>query len=112
MVYSIYSVAMGIGVLVVIYALLTFEVMHRTAAAILGAAVILALNVVLRFADFRTLLEGIDLDTILLLMSMMIIVSVLSRTGAFDYLASTILSRFKTRPFALTAILSGFTAAV
>lgn len=112
MVHSAVSVGIGIGILVVIYVLLTFEILHRTAAAILGAAVVMILNIAMRFTDFRTLLEGIDLDTILLLMSMMIIVSALSRTGAFDYLASTILSRFKTRPFALTAILSGFTAAV
>lgn len=112
MVHSAVSVGIGIGILVVIYVLLTFEILHRTAAAILGAAVVMILNIGMRFTDFRTLLEGIDLDTILLLMSVMIIVSVLSRTGAFDYLASTILSRFKTRPFALTAILSGFTAAV
>ncbi|RLG86016.1 MAG: transporter [Thermoprotei archaeon] len=112
MVHSAVSVGIGIGVLVVIYVLLTFEILHRTAAAILGAAVVMILNIAMRFTDFRTLLEGIDLDTILLLMSMMIIVSALSRTGAFDYLASTILSRFKTKPFALTAILSGFTAAV
>jgi len=111
-VHSAVSVGIGIGILVVIYVLLTFEILHRTAAAILGAAVVMILNIAMRFTDFRTLLEGIDLDTILLLMSMMIIVSALSRTGAFDYLASTILSRFKTRPFALTAILSGFTAAV
>jgi len=111
-VHSAVSVGIGIGVLVVIYVLLTFEILHRTAAAILGAAVVMILNIAMRFTDFRTLLEGIDLDTILLLMSMMIIVSALSRTGAFDYLASTILSRFKTKPFALTAILSGFTAAV
>ena len=110
--YNIVNVAIGLGVLVLIYTLLSFEILHRTAAAILGATLIMLLDIVLRFTDFNTLLEGIDMDTILLLMSMMIIVSVLSRTGVFDYIASVILSRFKARPFMLIAILSGFTAVV
>ncbi len=92
--------------------LLTLEVMHRTSAALLTLAVVMVLNVLLRFTDFRDLLEGIDIDTILLLMCMMIIVGVLSKTGFFSYVASKILLRFYHNSIMLILILSGFTAAV
>ncbi|MCD6340758.1 MAG: ArsB/NhaD family transporter [Desulfurococcales archaeon] len=103
---------MGFGILAFLYVLLTLEVMHRTSAALLTLAVVMVLNVFLRFADFRDLLEGIDIDTILLLMCMMIIVGVLSKTGFFSYVASKILSHFYRNSIMLILILSGFTAAV
>ncbi len=105
-------VSIGFAVLVVLYGLLVFEVMHRTAAALLSAAIILILNVILRFTDYTDLIRGIDLNTILLLMSMMMIVSVLSRTGVFGYLASKILLKFYLSPFLLIITLTTITAVV
>jgi len=100
----------GIAVLVWIYAMLVAEVLHRTAVALMGAAAVFVINIFLRFGDFRDLIEYIDMDTILLLMSMMIIVSALSRTGFFEWLASKLVSRFGTNPAMLLLVLSGFTA--
>ncbi len=87
--------------LFVFYTLLVLEIMHRTPAALLTAAIIFLLNIVLRFASFDEFLSGIDIDTILLLMNMMIIVGVLSETGFFRYVASVILMRFYDRPYML-----------
>lgn len=86
--------------------------MHRTPAALLTAALIFILNIVLRFTSFEELLAGIDIDTILLLMNMMIIVGVLSKTGFFRYVASRILAKFYDRPYVLVLLLAGFTAFV
>ncbi len=105
-------VSIGFAVLIVLYGLLIFEVMHRTAAALLSAALILILDVALRFAGFTDLIRGIDMNTILLLMSMMMIVSVLSRTGVFGYLASKILLKFYPNPFMLITVLTAITAVV
>ncbi len=86
--------------------------MHRTLISLLVLAIVMVLNLILRFTDFDTLLRGVDMDTILLLMCMMIIVGILSRTGIFQYLASKLASKFYLHPLVLLAILSGFTAFV
>jgi len=106
------NIILGFAILIILYTLLVLEIMHRTATALLTASIVLALNTFLRFSDFNELVEGIDMDTILLLMSMMMFVGVLSRTGAFSYLATIILLRFHNKPFMLIAILSGITALV
>ncbi len=105
-------VLIGFAILVFMYVLLTFEIMHRTAVAVLTAGIVLGLNIVLRYASFEDLLMGVDMDTILLLMSMMIIVGVLSRTGFFEYVASTLLRRFHKHPLVLVAVLCSFTGFV
>ncbi len=96
--------------LVWIYAMLITEVLHRTAVALMGAAAVFAINIVLRFSDFRDIIEYVDMDTILLLMSMMVIVSALSRTGFFEWLAARLVARFGGRPAVLLIVLSVFTA--
>ncbi len=105
-------VVLGFAILILMYVLLTFEVMHRTAVAILAAAIVVGLNIALRFSTFEELLLGIDLDTILLLMSMMIIVGVLSKTGVFEYIASVMLYKFHAHPMLLLSILSAMTAGI
>ena len=105
-------VLLGFGVLIFFYILLLLEVMHRTPIALLTAAIVLVLNTIMRFTSFQDLLAGVDLDTILLLMNMMIIVGVLSKTGFFHYVASKILMKFYKNPFILVIILSAFTAAI
>ena len=109
---SIANVVLGFIILIILYALLVLEVMHRTAAALLVVSIVLILNIALGFTDFNELVEGIDMDTILLLMSMMMFVGILSRTGAFSYLASMILIKFHGKPFLLITILSSITALV
>ena len=111
-------VAMDIGpllalaILLIVYAMLVTEYIHRTAAAVIGAATVLALNVALRYTTFEDLFSGVDIDTVLLLMSMMMIVSVLSRTRVFEYLAFKVLEKFYASPMKLLIAITGFTAAV
>ncbi len=106
------NIVLGFTILVILYALLVLEIMHRTAAALLAVSIVLILDTFLRFSDFNELVEGIDMNTILLLMSMMMFVGILSRTGAFSYLASMILIKFHNKPFLLITILSSITALV
>ena len=103
---------LGFAILFIMYALLVLEVMHRTAVALLAASIVFALNIVLRFSSFEELLLGVDIDTILLLMSMMIIVGVLSRTGVFEYIAAIMLRKFHAHPLLLTSMLSAMTALI
>ena len=110
--YSIASVALGFGVLILLYTLLTLEIVHRTVAALFTAAVVVVLDIVLRFVGFTDLINEIDMNTILLLMCMMMFVSILSKTGVFSHMSSALLRRLHAKPFTLIAVLSAVTATV
>lgn len=80
--------------LIVVYVLIAFEFLHRTLAALLGAALLLAVSYTLgtfrdsfRILTFEDAIGAIDMNVIFLLMSMMIIVGVLKRTGVFQWMA-------------------------
>ncbi len=102
----------GAGILVTLYILLTLEVAHRTIVALVMAGIVLLINVFLGYSSYTELLYSIDIDTILLLMSMMIMVSILSETGFFSLIASKILSKFFNKPYKLAIVLSGATALI
>ena len=82
------------AIMLAVYALIAFELMHRTLAAFLGGALLLAITytagsfnpdyVILPFKDA---IHAIDMNVIFLLMAMMIIVGVLKKTGVFQWLA-------------------------
>jgi len=111
-VYSVFNVVLGFSLLVLLYSLLCLEVMHRTIAALLIAAIALIVNIFYRYASFSKLLSCIDLNTILLLMCMMMFVGVLSKTGVFEFVAMKIAKRFGSRPYSLMIIVSGITATI
>lgn len=81
-------------VFVVTYALISFELLHRTVAAMLGAATILILTYTLgtinsdfHIISFERAIEAIDMNVIFLLMGMMVIIGVLKHTGVFQWCA-------------------------
>lgn len=101
----------SIIVFLITYALMVSEKMNRTAAAILGASAVL----LMRRIPYETALEYVDLDVIFLLVGMMVVVNILSRTGLFEWVAIFIAQRAKGNPVVIligllsaTAILSAF----
>ncbi|RLG11338.1 citrate transporter [Candidatus Pacearchaeota archaeon] len=81
-------------VFIIIYALIAFELLHRTIAALIGAAIMLILTYTLgtihpeyHIISFERAMEAIDLNVIFLLMGMMIIIGVLKHTGVFQWCA-------------------------
>jgi Na+/H+ antiporter NhaD/arsenite permease-like protein len=104
-------------ILAVVYALIAFELMHRTLAAFLGAASILTITYtagtfnadysILSFEDAR---HAIDMNVIFLLMAMMVIVGVLKKTGVFQWMAYKSYQIARGNVFALSAILMFVTA--
>jgi Na+/H+ antiporter NhaD/arsenite permease-like protein len=81
-------------VFLIIYVLISFELLHRTIAAIVGAALMLlitytlgTLNADYHIISFETAIAAIDMNVIFLLMAMMIIVGVLKHTGVFQWCA-------------------------
>jgi Na+/H+ antiporter NhaD/arsenite permease-like protein len=104
-------------VLVGIYVLISLELVHRTLAALLGAAVILAITHTLghfdqsyRILTFDQSLHAVDWNVIFLLMGMMIIVGVLKESGIFQWMAYKSFQLTKGRIFLLAAALCVVTA--
>ncbi|XP_018394179.1 PREDICTED: P protein [Cyphomyrmex costatus] len=75
-------------ILIGLYILIIFEVVHRTLAAMLAStmsvATLAALN---ERPSMSEVISWIDMDTLLLLFSMMVLVAIIAETGVFDWLA-------------------------
>ncbi|MGB7981757.1 MAG: ArsB/NhaD family transporter [Candidatus Nanopelagicales bacterium] len=75
------------AIFVGVYVLIATERVHRVAAALGGAAVVLVLGIVDSEQAFYSPETGIDWDVIFLLLGMMLVVGVVRRTGVFEYVA-------------------------
>lgn len=99
------------GILVGVYVLIVFEIVHRALAASLGAiAAVVALHIVGGGPDLGTLVTWIDEETIGLLIGMMVIVAVLSDTGLFEWAAVKAYAMSGGSIWKLTILLCAFTA--
>ncbi len=81
------DMAMAAGVLVLAYALIFTEVLHRATAAMLGALVMIGVGMVFGFYSQEGAIQAIDGNTMVLLLAMMMMVAILRPTGAFEYAA-------------------------
>lgn len=107
----------ALAVLVGIYVLISLELVHRTLAAFLGAALVLGITHTFGHFDsafqmltFEQSLGAVDWNVIFLLMGMMIIVGVLKDSGVFQWLAYKSFQLTGGRVFVLAAALSVVTA--
>lgn len=92
------------------YMLIATERVHRVAAALGGAGLMLALGLTDGTTAFHSLDAGIDWNVVFLLLGMMIIVGVIKQTGLFEYLAIAAAKRAKGRPFAVLVMFVVLTA--
>ncbi|GAA1227410.1 ArsB/NhaD family transporter [Streptomyces aureus] len=100
----------AIVVFVGAYALIISEKIHRVAAALGGAALMLAIGATDDKSAFYSTDSGIDWNVIFLLMGMMMIVGVLKKTGMFEYLAIWAVKRARANPFRVMVMLIVITA--
>jgi len=105
------------GILLLVYVIIALEWMHRTLAALLGAALVLFLTYTAGTFDpgyfmlsFEDAIQAIDMNVIFLLMGMMIIVGVLKKTGLFQWLAYKSYAVARGNIFVLSCILMVVTA--
>ena len=83
-----WSVPVAFGILILVYALIVLEVVHRALAASLGGiAAVISLHVVGSGPDLSAIMTWIDWETIGLLIGMMVMVDILSKTGLFEWAA-------------------------
>jgi len=106
-------------VLLLVYVVISLELMHRTLVAFLGATLIIFITYTLGTWDksfyiisFDEAIGAIDLNVIFLLMGMMIFVGVMKKTGMFQFLAYKAYAMAKGNVFVLVFILQIITAVV
>ena len=106
-------------ILLLVYVIISFEWMHRTLAALLGAALILFITYTLGAFDksyfilsFEDAMGAIDLNVIFLLLGMMIFVGVLKKTGMFQFLAYKAYAWSRGNVFVLSFVLQFLTAVI
>ena len=104
-------------VFVLAYILISFELLHRTMAAMLGASIMLVvsytfgtLNPEYHILSYESAIKAIDMNVIFLLMGMMIIVGILKHTGIFQWCAYKCYQLARGNVYMLAIILMGFTA--
>ena len=98
--------SIAIMIFICIYILIIFGLVHRTAAALAGALLMLALGVIEPAQAFN----AVDFDTVGLLTGMMIIVGITRRTGLFEFLAIKAAQGVNGEPIKILASLCLITA--
>ena len=104
------TAVLAVAVFVAAYILIASERIPKVTTALAGAGIVLALGVSSAEDAFFSPETGIDWDVIFLLLGMMIIVSVLRRTGVFEYVAIWAVKRAKGSPFRVMVLLVLITA--
>ena len=101
-------------IMVSLYVVLSFEMIHRSSIALLGAIIIIAAAIVFGIVhaeeSFEFIIGSIDFNTIGLLLGMMIIVAILGETGIFQWIGIKASKLSKGNLWKLMLILSIFTA--
>ncbi len=100
------GVIVPIVVFVLVYAVISFELVNKAVAALLGVMVLLVLHVV----GEHEAVSFIDFETIMLLLGMMSIVAILRKTGFFSILAVKIAEMTKGSPVKILVLFSVVTA--
>jgi Na+/H+ antiporter NhaD/arsenite permease-like protein len=94
------------GVFLITYALIVTERVHRTIAALLGGVAIILIGVLEQDQAF----QSIDWNVIFLLVGMMMIASILSETGLFQWIAVKSVQFGKGSPYRIMVVLVIVTA--
>ena len=101
-------------VLLSIYVVLAFEIIHRTVIVLIAATIAIAIGITtgLFQADesYEFAIRSIDFNTIGLLLGMMIIVTILAETGIFQYIGIKMGKASKGNMWKLLVMMSVFTA--
>ncbi|SBT93084.1 Na+/H+ antiporter NhaD [Streptomyces sp. DI166] len=97
---------LAVAVFAAVYVLIATEWVHRVAAALGGAVVMLLIGATDPEHAFFSEDAGIDWNVIFLLLGMMLIVAVLKRTGVFEFIAIWAARKARGRPYRLMVLLT------
>ena len=110
------GIAISATLLIISYVFIALEKVPKVTIALLGAGITLLLGLVSqnKIADGvlnpHYFVNFIDFNVIFLLVSMMIIVNISTRSGIFNWIANELLKLTKGQPVAIFAVLAIFTA--
>ena len=96
----------SIAVFLTVYALIMSEKFNRMIVSLFGAAILIGTKIFTQ----REALKYVDSDTIILLLSMMIIVNIMKYTGIFEYIAIKIAKSSNNSAMRIMIMFSLFTA--
>ena len=106
------SVLISASLLIISYIFIALEKIPKVTIALLGAGITLLLGLVSQHKMIGESLNPhyfvnfIDFNVIFLLVSMMIIVNISTRSGMFNWIANELLKMTKGKPIAIFAVLS------
>lgn len=113
---SSHSVMLSAGLLILAYIFIALEKIPKMTIALIGAAITIVLGLVSQTKSIDGVINPhyfinfIDFNVIFLLVSMMIIVSITTRSGVFNWIANELLKFTKGHPIKVLAALGLFTA--
>ena len=113
---SAHNVLISAGILILAYIFIALEKVPKVTIALLGAGITILLGLVSQTKVLDGVLnptyfvQYVDFNVIFLLVSMMIIVSITTRSGVFNYIANNLLKMTKGHPIASLVVLGLFTA--
>lgn len=93
-------------ILLVSYVILFTEKLNRAVVALLGASVMIFAGILTQ----KTAIEGIDFNTISLLIGMMVIVNITEKSGLFQFVAIWGAKKVKAHPLGIMVVLTFVTA--
>lgn len=111
-----HNVAISAGILLIAYVFIALEKIPKVTIALLGAVITILLGLVSQSKiidgglDPHYFINFVDFNVIFLLVSMMIIVSIATRSGMFNWVANELLKLTKGRPVGVLFTLGLFTA--
>jgi Na+/H+ antiporter NhaD/arsenite permease-like protein len=91
------------------FTFILIEKAHRTIVALTGASLMVVVGISMGFYSQEAALASVDFNTLGLLLGMMILVSMLARTGFFEYMATLTAKRSNGNPWHLLLILGTVT---
>ncbi len=94
------------AILLVSYVILFTEKLNRAVVALLGASVMIFAGILTQ----KTAIEGIDFNTISLLIGMMVIVNITEKSGLFQFVAIWGAKKVKAHPLGIMVVLTFVTA--
>lgn len=115
---SSHSVMISAGLLILAYIFIALEKIPKVTIALLGGAITIILGLVSQtkavdgVINPHYFINFVDFNVIFLLVSMMIIVSITTRSGVFNWLANELLKFTKGHPIKILFALGLFTAVV
>jgi Na+/H+ antiporter NhaD/arsenite permease-like protein len=100
----------AVGIFFTAYAVIVSEKIHKTKVALAGAALTLLTKVLTQHDALHNIDLGVDWNVIFLLISMMVMVNIMTKTGVFQYVAIKSAKIAKGDPFRVMAIFAVVTA--